>query len=161
MHTICSQGPPEAAWAIISYRFLTDRLQPGPASKLSLGRPPRPDPQISPNRHGSKHTLKSDSRRPSELILRLWLRGTPFWDPLGGSPGPSRQTPGPQNMHGFCSQGQPEAVRRRFLLVFYGHRYRKLPNGRRVAKSTCTLTAKYAWILQPGPARSTQETISA
>ena len=41
-------------------------------------------------------------------------------------------------MHGFCSQGQPEAVRRRFLLDFYGPRYRKWPNGRRVAKATRT-----------------------
>ena len=74
--------------------FFADRLQPGPASKLSLGRPPRPDPQISPNRHGSKHTLKSDSRRPSKLILRLRLGRTPFLDPLGECPRPLQTDPG-------------------------------------------------------------------
>ena len=73
--------------------------------KTELWKAPRPDPQVSPNRHGSKHTLKSSSRRPSELILRLRLGGTSFWDHLGDSPDPSRQTPGPQNMHEFCTQG--------------------------------------------------------
>ena len=87
-------GPARGSLGNHFLSFFTDRLQPGPASKLRLERHPRPDPQISPNRPGSKHTLKSDSRKPSELILRLRLRGTPFWDPLGEFPRPLQTDPG-------------------------------------------------------------------
>ena len=92
----------------IQYAARTRQRQPGrsfrivfygPAAagtrlKTELWKAPRPDPQVSPNRHGSKHTLKSSSRRPSELILRLRLGGTPFWDPLGRFPRPLQTDPG-------------------------------------------------------------------
>ena len=104
------QRQPRRSFRIVFY---------GPAAartrlKTALWKAPQPDPQVSPNRHGSKHILKSSSRRPSELILRLRLGGTPFWDPLGGFPRPLQTDP---------------------------------------------YIAKYAWIPQPGPARSSQEMI--
>ena len=58
-----------------------------------------------------------------------------------------------------AAMGQPEAIRRRFLFVFYGHRYRKLPNGRRVAKSTRTKYCKKRADLSRAHTRRTQKMI--